>query len=499
MKERKHSQQELIWYLLILVFSFVWFTQVHPLVILDADDWTYLTPDREAWPILGEWNPAKVFPEIFMPLCSTVGNFLLMPLFKDYVTVMTVTHAFVVSAFLVVYVSCAARLLKRLFQLDIWGEIYAGALFLIFHFLALRSQETNNLYLLYCKDVNCYYNYLIPGLLNACIVLWMMKNPRFDYFMSTGSHGSKGIFLLMLYLAIFSNLTDSLILAVYAGAKLLADFIDTLLRKKEISFLHFLKDRSLLLSIFGAWLVSALFELSGGRAGTGASGSLLHRLRDTAYCLLQVLKSCNGLFLLVCGAIILGAVVLYLRSKGRDHAFRDLCTLWTLCILAMVVCMVVLCAVVEPAYLYRAEYLFPIFFCCLMLILLCFGYVLQKCPKLLLVLPIVLCVLISEADTKEKTFQESNVGNIDSALCAEISRDLIDQVRTACDAGEREMTLYVPLWDSEDNWPHALQLMDRIRYALYAHRVIDYPISITVTADEAKNAQFHLAVPAPAY
>lgn len=499
MKERKNPVQETIWYLLILLFAFVWFTQVHPLVILDADDWTYLTPDREAWPIVGEWNPAKVFPEIFMPLCSTVGNFLLMPLLKDYVTVMTVTHAFVVSAFIVVYVSCVARLLKRLFLLDTWGEIYAGALILIFHFLALRNRETDNLYLFYCKDVNCYYNYLIPGLLNGCIVLWLMKNPMFDNFMSTGSEGFKGLGVLVLYLAIFSNLVDSVILAVYAGAKLVADLVDILTREKRVDIKAFLRDRVLLLSILGAWLVSALFELSGGRAGAGATGSLLQRLKDTAYCLLQVLKSCNGLFLILCAAIVAGAVVLYFRNRRQDHAFRDLCTLWSLCIAAMVFCMVVLCAVVDPGYIYRAEYLFPIFFYCLMLVMLCFGYILQRMPKLLLILPILLCVLISETDTKDKTFQESNVGNIDSAICADISRDLIEQVTAACAAGETEMTLYVPLWDSEDNWPHALQLMDRIRYALYAHRVIVHPIFITAVSSVEKNQQFNLPIPAPAY
>lgn len=499
MKERKQTIQEIVWYLLILIFAFVWFTQVHPLVIFDADDWTYLMPDREAWPILGEWNPAKVLPEIFMPLCSTVGNLLLMPLLKDYVTVMTVTHAYVVSAFIVIYVSCVARLLKRLFQLDTWGEIYAGALLLVFHFLALRSQESGNLYLFYCKDVNCYYNYLIPGLLNGCIVLWMMKNPQFDYFMSTGSHGAKGIFLLVLYLAIFSNLTDSVILAVYAGAKLLADSVYILSQEKKLTVRTFLKDRVLLVGILGTWLVSALFELSGDRAGTAASGSLVKRLGDTAYGLLQVLKSCNVLFVLLCAAIVVGALVLYLHSKGRDSGFRDLCTLWIICILVMTCCMVVLCAVVEPDYIYRAEYLFPIFFCCLMLVMLCFGYVIQQSPKLLLLLPILLCVLISETDTREKTFQESNIGNVDSSICADISRDLIGQVTAACEAGESEMTLYVPVWDSDDNWPHALQLMERIGYTLYTHRVIDYPIPITVEASEEKNVQFNLPIPAPAY
>lgn len=481
------------WYLLIFGFLYIWFTQVHPLTVFDADDWTYLTPDREVWPIWGEWNPAKVFPEVFFPLFSTVGNYLLMPLAGDYITVMTITHAFVVSVFIVVYVYCLAQMLKRLFGLSCWGEVYAGALFLIFHFLAMRSRETNNLYLLYCEDLNCYYNYLIPALLNGSIVMWMIENPRFEDVLKNGGYGAKGIFLLVMYFAIFSNLVDSVILAVYAGARLLLGFL------KQIRGFHlkaYLKEHSLFAGIFAAWLLSAVFELSGGRAVAGASGSLLHRLKDTAYCLLQVLKNCNVLFLVLCVVIVLAAAVLFFLGKKQDRDFLALCILWAVGIAAMVFCMVVLCALVDPAYMYRAEYVFPIFFYCLMLVLLCFGYVLQKQPKILVILPILLCVLISETDTKEKTFWESNTGNLDAGIAADISRDLIEQVVTACEAGEKKMTLYVPLWDTDNNWPHATSLMGRIRFALYAHRIIPYPIEITIEPSAAINEAHNLEIPA---
>lgn len=494
MNVRKKKLWEAAWYLLVFAFLYIWFTRVHPLVIFDADDWTYLTPDREAWPIWGEWNPAKVFPEVFMPLCSTVGNFLLMPVIRDYITVMTVTHAFVVSVFITVYIYCLAQLLKRVFGLDTWAVVYAGALFLIFHFLAMRSGYENNLYLFYCKDLNCYYNYLIPALLNGSIVLWMVKNQRFENFMSTGSAGAKGIFLLTVYMAIFSNLVDSVILAVYAGAKLL---LGLLKQVKGFRLKSYVREHALHLGIFAAWLVSAVFELSGGRAGAGASGSLVQRLKDSAYCLFEVLKGSNTLFLVLCVVTVAAAAVIFLRNKKRDKAFLDLCILWAVGVAAMVFCMVVLCALVSPSYMYRAEYLFPVFFYCLVFVLLCFGYVVQKHPKVLIVLPIVLCVLVSETDTKEKTFQESNMGNLDPGICADISRDLLDQVTAANEAGLREMTLYVPLWDTEDNWPHATQLMNRMRHALYAHGIIDYPIDMTVVPSETVNERNKLESPAP--
>lgn len=494
MNDRKRKLWEAAWYLAVFAFMYVWFTQVHPLVIFDADDWTYLTPDREAWPIWGEWNPAKVFPEVFMPLCSTVGSFLLMPLIGDYITVMTVTHAFVVSMFITVYLYCFAQLLKRVFGLDFLGSVYATALFLIFHFLAMRSDYLDNLYLFYCKDLNCYYNYLIPALLNGSIVMWMVKNEKFEDFMAKGSAGAKGLFYLVLYMAIFSNLVDSVILAVYAGARLLLGFLQQV---KKPDWKRYLKEHALFLGIFAAWLISAVFELSGGRAGEGASGSLLHNLKDAAYCLFEVLKNCNAMFLVLCAVLVVTAGVMFLRNRKSDAGFGGLGILWIVCVGAMVFCMVVLCAMVSPGYMYRAEYLFGIFFYCMVFVLLCFGYVVYKQPKVLLIVPILLCVLISETDTKEKTFQESNMGNLDPAVCADISRDLLQQAVDANEAGLTEMTLYVPLWDSEDNWPHAVQLMDRMCHALYAHRIIDYPIGMTIVPSAEINEKYNLPVPIP--
>lgn len=492
MNIRKRNLWEVAWYLLIFAFLYIWFTQVHPLVIFDADDWTYLTPDREAWPIWGEWNPAKVFPEVFMPLCSTVGSFLLMPIVKDYITVMTVTHGFVVSIFITVYIYALAQLLKRVFSLDFWAVVYSGALFLTFHFLAMRSNPTDNQYLFYCKDLNCYYNYLIPGVLNGSIVLGMVENDRLEEFLKNGAAGCKGVFLLVLYLAIFSNLVDSVILAVYAGANLLLGLLKQL---KKFNLKIYVTEHALFLGIFAAWLLSAVFELSGGRAGAGATGSLLQRLKDSAYCLFEVLKGCNPIFLVLCVCIVAVAAVVFFREKRQDKEFLALGILWIVSIAAMVFCMVVLCALVSPAYMYRAEYLFGVFFYCLVFVLLCFGYVVQKQPKVLILLPLLLCILISETDTKEKTFLESNMGNLDPAICADISRDFLKQVNATCDAGQAEMDLYVPLWDTGDNWPHAVQLMGRMQHALYAHRIVGYPIDITIVPSEDVNQRFHLESP----
>lgn len=112
MKKRKLTGFELVWYLGVFGFLLVWFTQIHPLVVYDADDWTYLAYVRSATPIWGDWNPAKVFPETVMPFFSTVAVYTLMPLLGDYILAQTVMHALVVSAFITVYVFCFTELVK---------------------------------------------------------------------------------------------------------------------------------------------------------------------------------------------------------------------------------------------------------------------------------------------------------------------------------------------------------------------------------------------------
>lgn len=87
------------------------------------------------------------------------------------------------------------------------------------------------------------------------------------------------------------------------------------------------------------------------------------------------------------------------------------------------------------------------------------------------------------------------MGNLDPAICADISRDLLNQAVWAAENGQTEMTLLVPVWDTEDNWPHAVQLMDRMRHVLYVHRIITHPIDMTIQPSDVVNQNHHVDNP----
>lgn len=500
MKKRELTGFELVWYLGVFGFLFVWFTQIHPLVVYDADDWTYLAYVRSATPIWGDWNPAKVFPETVMPFFSTVAVYTLMPLLGDYILAQTVMHALVVSAFITVYVFCFTELVKRVLPVKTAGAVSASALFLLLHFLIFRSRQQDNSYLFFCFDLNCYYNYLIPGLLNASLVMYMLNNPGFDAFLAGGSPAKKGIFYLVLYYAIFSNLTTSGILAALAGSCLLISIIR---KGKSFRLGQFVRENALYLGILLAWLVSAIFELSGGRATSSEwNGSFAWKLKYTLYGLKEVALGCNPVFWCVSVGCVVAAIAALVVSRGKKPGNKVDPWLSGVCIVAAAAILVYtlfLCAAVSPSYIYRSEYLFEFCFFGLMTVSLCFAYLLSVWPKLFFFTPLALCILVSQINTRGATFQESTVENLDPKICAEISRDIIDQYVQADQAGQKQMLLYVPVHtedpDTQDNWPHSVVLLPRITNTLYEHGIISYPIDITVVPSVEMNEKYHLEIP----
>lgn len=499
MDTKKERYLEAFWYFSVFFFFYIWFSRIHPLVVYDADDWTYLAYVRKTTPIWGDWNPAKVFPEVVMPFLSTIILHTLVPLTGDYITGFTVGHALIVSGFITAYAWCLANLVRRVFAHSRLTAGLISALFLILHFLVFRTADWNNSYLFRCEDLNCYYNYLIPALLNACIVMLMMHNPRFDQFLLNGNPAAKGLFYAALYLALFSNLVVSGILAAYAGCQLLLSLLKDL---KKFRLKDYIKGNTVHLTVLLFWFISAVFELSGGRAASSSTHSLFYRIRETAYLLKDLLFCCNPYFWLVVIVICAGAFLSLLLTRHKEADEKHLLKhLLSICIggAALLVYMLILCALVSSYYIYRSEYSFPLFFYGFLIVLLSLGYLLKKHPALLVILPLLLLFLVGEINTNGKTFEDSIFSSYGPAVCADISRDILNQYLEADAAGLDETIIYVPMHTADpvndDNWPHSIVLLHRISNCLYEQGILSRPIQATFVADPAFNARHHIPVP----
>ena len=133
MSEKRNRLWQGLFFLLIFAFLFIWFSKIHALVVFDADDWSYLAYVRKTTPVWGEWNPAKVFPEVIFPFISTIAAWVLAPITRDYITAQTLMHAFVVSLSITMYLWCFFCLLRRCFPVSRLSASLVTALFLLFH------------------------------------------------------------------------------------------------------------------------------------------------------------------------------------------------------------------------------------------------------------------------------------------------------------------------------------------------------------------------------
>ena len=501
MEKRLQKPLYAAFFLSIFFFLFFWFFRLHPLIPFNGDDWTYLAYARLATPIWGDWNPAKVFPEIVLPFFSTIAAFVLTPLTGDYITAQTLMHAVVVSAAITGYLYCFSHFMRQVFSFSRITTAVLTAIFFSLHFLVLRTAQQDNAYLFLCNDLNCYYNYLLPSLLNISMVMLLAADEKLEAFFKAARPEVKGFLLVIVYLAIFSNLPASGILAAYAGARVLLSLIR---QGKRLKLRSFLSDNCLFLGILAAWLVSAVFELNGGRAAGSplSQVSLLKQLRITCHLLKSVLLESNRLFLISSGIVGAGAIVCMLLDGGiRSLNAKLASVLGTLLIAtaALFVYMILLCAAVGPATILRSEYLFAIYVPVFLFILLALGYLLSRFPRLMLVMPLLTLFLISSINTSGNTFQESNAFGLPAEKCGALSRFIVEQFQTADAAGQQEMELHVPQFAAEpeagDNWPYTLFLLHRIPGTLYSHGVTSQLIDITPVIDPAVNEMFRIPLP----
>ena len=218
MKTKKNKFIEIIFFIIIFLFFFIFFAKIHPIVLFDTDDWYNSIFSRSAIPIIGEWNPTKVLPEILMPFVVTYGNSFMSLFSNDFMSNMIYVNAFVVSIFITIYISMFYKLIKKRNSESLVTNILITIIFIIFHFLIFRSSKEDSFYMFHAFDMSCYYHYLIPVLLNCSLVMFYLNH---DTFIFKDSKIKTSFMILILYLSIFSNIYSNIVLTSFIGITLI--------------------------------------------------------------------------------------------------------------------------------------------------------------------------------------------------------------------------------------------------------------------------------------
>ena len=475
-----------LFYILVFIGCVVFFTRINPIVLFDADDWTYSSYTRMALPLWGDWNPSRIFPEIFMSFCSSIAVYIINPIINDYIDSLSLAYGLVLSLFILLYVYCMQRYLRNRLRLPIYSTAFLLCLFLLFHFWAMRSSTENNHYFFEASDATCYFYYVIPNLLNASIVLFLAEREKYSF--SEYNKRFVGFFIVGIYFSIFSNLFPASIIVCFSSYLIVFNIFKQIKNRKS-SFSEFVKQFNIPLFTIILWLVSLIFEMSGGRAAWANDEVKMDIMGTAKKFLLYIFYHSNYIFVFFTG-IVLFIGILLIIYKRKSESFITMFGLICCSIIAAVF-NIMLCAKVHSHYIERTEILYCAFFYLFVLLIYTLSIILKKLKKAYVVFPFLIIVIFSNSFTGNKTFSESNVLDINSGMCKELDTYIIEQIKEAEAQNKSEMTLRVPMYSTKENWPQSLYFGDRIGETLYQHHIINNRITIEIEPDIEINKRFY--------
>lgn len=306
---------------------------------------------------------------------------------------------------------------------------------------------------------------------------------RFNGCFSRKNGVLKGVILFGVYMAIFSNMFCSVILAVWAGVEIINSGLE-LISCRQFRFRTILRNNIYKLMVVLSWLISIIYELSGGRAESLAGISFAENVKYTIHNFINVLISVNKYvaLLLIC-VIILYLAIIRNKKQGRYIliALANAVIIGVFLILA--------CAKSNAYYITRTEILLALCFWVfaaigIMATALIDSRVIRSLSPCILLL---LCTIINSHGI---TFADANCGEVDWKTCYDISSDFVEQIEVADDDNKMNIVLKVPQYDDAQNWPLAIYGEDRICYTLYKHGIVSHDLNVVFEPDNSINEKW---------
>lgn len=481
--------------LLTFGYFMVFLTKMHPIALFDTDSWRYAYYHRHPWPLWGDWNPTRVFPEVVMPLVSQFSACVIYPIVHDYFFSLTIGYAIAVSATIALLTWMVFQHFRKE-DSNSFESIALTSLFLICHFLFLRSAKQDNKYMLLTDNTCTYFYYVIPNLLNCVLVFWLMDDPKLFNFFSPGYYLRKSLFVLFVYFCVFSNLWGSMISGIYAGVVLLVSLIKTN-KKNKHWIIDFLKKNDVLLLLLALWFLAQLFEFNGGRADNVITKNNLSTFHDYWKAILQtlttagtVLPTISGTFLWMAAILCVGGIAVTIWKKQWHEMTLALYAL--IIALLTAVYLILSCAVSEPPYIARPDTFYGFFFYIVLILLVAFRQIMRHLNRIRIIVPLCLAILACECNTSSVTFQNSMYFNLPAEVCYRVDNDILQQLQRAVEAGKKSTVLYIPQFDIVDNYPLATYGKSFFPTHLYKQGVLSRNIKvkkIVPTKDKNKELQ----------
>ncbi|EKS7426650.1 hypothetical protein QCK43_001396 [Enterobacter cancerogenus] len=483
------KETHLKWILFTFVFAVVavFFTAIHPVTIISGDEWINLSSGRQAYPQWGGFNPIKVVPEVSFPLFGNIASSIVMPLGFTFLEAIAYLTAILVAILVVAFLYQFYLLMRETVGLSTYTSSVLVIFYLLCMFGLFRTLNNNNSpYLLWEQNLTCYYHYIVPALINGALALYVLRMSTtlksFFYERSIFS----GMLIFSIYLCVFSNIFASVVLAVMCGVILLLNLLSN-----RFNIFETTKAYPFHCITLAMWVISALFEMNGGRADRMSKDHL--DISGTINAFYSLLKLTDRTYFVVLSVGLICGVVFLLRKnsdEGKRYAF------WVSVITGAIttLALVLVCAKASANYATRPVAMWGSFMYLIVAASIGLGYFIERFKSVQYIAPIVLLCLVNKATDQSHSLRESHNGNVPFSVANAVGQDMIDQVQRAVESNQRTMILHVPKGDNNDNWPFPVTRGKAISETLKSNGLIPHNIEIKIQPDREMNAKYGMPI-----
>ena len=486
----------IIVYSLIFIGMLVFFGYSHQLIIYDADDWLFASNTRSALPEWKSWNPTRVLPETLMSFCAGIGAEFIYPITKDYIGALAIVFALVLSGLIVMYFRAMVKYINTKMKLSDFQMLCLLSVLILLHFVIYKRFDSGNKHMFSEANVTCVFFYTIPALVNSITVLTFATLGEINFFSRKYSVTTRAFLVLLSYLAINSNMFPSVILMSYVGKYLIMRLIRIIRKRKnvKITIAAFVKYNISALLIVLCWIISLVFEAGGGRADDVESAGIFANIGDSLKYLVQIVwVMMNRTYILVVGVFVLMSLIAFFVTSSKREAENKYAKMFIYSAGALFITsvyLVLLTAKTSPGYLKRSGVVFSITFHIMVIAGMSMAYSFKKIKWVTVLMPLVIFVLFNKTVCISGTFTAINSAGYDEQKCKEIDEYFIDKVVEADKKGKTEVTVKIPKYKTEDNWPVACYGNNFMADTLYRHGVTKKRMAIYVEPDKEINKKF---------
>lgn len=456
----------------LMIFSF--FTFVRPFVPFDGDDWLNLENFRSSLlPMWGAFNPSKVLPEVLQPMVGIVSGILTL-LTHNFVDSIIIVCSILISILFILVVNELWKFLSLQFNMKSYGLSVVLFLYVIFQFIILKTNPANNGFLLLPIDFTCLFHYVIPGLLCQYLTLTLLNNgPLIKIYKVSIKKFS--IILILLYFSVFSNVLINVMIPLIMAYMLIT-------YRKEIGKWGILE-----ISIIGIWIISLIFEMSGGRSQS-FSGVSLKRNITIIIEKLSALRF-NHSFLLFITLILISIGVFFLIRRIKVNHWNIYLFL-IFSGIASLAYQILVCARSNPDYILRPDVLsVPLFYFMITLSMI-IAFVSGFKPMKIAIFFALILLSIDVFNTNDLFSSSVTAGGSTPMQAKALANSMIRKIINSDKDGKKSTEIYVPKRNGNDNWPNSVNIGDNISSLLYKTGLIGNRISVKTVPLKSLNDKY---------